>query len=384
MSALPGLHPVARAILGVVVQLPSGRWQARIKQGRTFVESRTFDLKREAVDWHNRRKATLSATRDVRRAREPVAVAIAPWLSARQDRVQRSTYLVDRHMTTRLPTWFAKLAVSAVTRAHVEKLRDDSAVRGVSGKALDRASVERLLGSLSAFVSSLVKADVIPSNPVRGVTLPRTGPPKERLRPLSDDELADVVGNIAARSRVLAPIVYVLARTGLRWSEARALVVGDALLENDPPLLLVQRAHVEGDSVKSTKSYRPRRMPLTPEVVKILGGFAYDKQPSDLLLTTPHHAGRSCTAPGSCARRTGQPTPEGGHRTISDTPTPSEWLLTNGVPIHTVKAYLGHSSITTTEIYLQYVGDEADRHALALLTRPRGTDGGTGGTASEF
>jgi hypothetical protein len=45
-----------------------------------------------------------------------------------------------------------------------------------------------------------------------------------------------------------------------------------------------------------------------------------------------------------------------------------EWI-TQGVPLTTVQAWLGHSSIEITSRYLHHLGDFADRAALQLLNQ---------------
>jgi integrase len=50
------------------------------------------------------------------------------------------------------------------------------------------------------------------------------------------------------------------------------------------------------------------------------------------------------------------------------------WLA-SGVSISTVQAWLGHSSLQTTQIYVHYLGDSADRSGLDFLNR-RGSAGG--------
>jgi site-specific recombinase XerD len=46
----------------------------------------------------------------------------------------------------------------------------------------------------------------------------------------------------------------------------------------------------------------------------------------------------------------------------------TEWLR-HGIDVVTVKAWLGHSSLTTTQRYVHYLGTEADIAALAKLER---------------
>ena len=49
------------------------------------------------------------------------------------------------------------------------------------------------------------------------------------------------------------------------------------------------------------------------------------------------------------------------------------WLA-SGVSISTIQAWLGHSSLQTTQIYVHYLGDSADRAGLDVLNR-RGAPG---------
>lgn len=91
-------------------------------------------------------------------------------------------------------------------------------VTGLTGK-LSASSVLRIYGVLAGILDVAVKDRRLPSNPARGVNLPRKG--KSSKTYLSHDQAA----LLAASARQHALLVDVLAYTGLRWGEATALRV---------------------------------------------------------------------------------------------------------------------------------------------------------------
>jgi integrase len=69
------------------------------------------------------------------------------------------------------------------------------------------------------------------------------------------------------------------------------------------------------------------------------------------------------------------PTTGRGRRLYDLRHTAARVWLAAGVPASTVQAWLGHSSLQTTQIYVHYLGDSADQAGLEVLNR-RGSAGG--------
>ena len=97
------------------------------------------------------------------------------------------------------------------------------------------------------------------------------------VRPFSAEELESAWGEWSGYSPVLADVLLVLARTGLRWSEARALAVGDA----NPERITVARSAREGGPVRCYPARRVRGVPVEarvrPIVQRLLAGRDADE-----------------------------------------------------------------------------------------------------------
>ncbi|MBC7631098.1 tyrosine-type recombinase/integrase [Aeromicrobium sp.] len=153
--------------------------------------------------------------------------------------------------------------------------------------------------------------------------------------------------------------------TGLRWSEARELRVAD-LIQVPMPRLLIQRSAPETVEAKPTKSRRSRHVPLPDELLPVIRSMAKGKGPSDLLITS---SGGARLHAAAFKRTTHWPTTARGRRLHDLRHTAACLWLAAGVPAPTVQARLGHSSLQTTQIYVHYLGDSADKAGLEFLNR---------------
>ena len=66
-----------------IVKSKSGRFQAILKVGREYVGARTFNTRREAVDWYNREKAALDGGKELVQGSALVGHLRRPLLSRR-------------------------------------------------------------------------------------------------------------------------------------------------------------------------------------------------------------------------------------------------------------------------------------------------------------
>ncbi len=158
-----------------------------------------------------------------------------------------------------------------------------------------------------------------------------------------------------------------LGLSGLRWGEAAGLQVGD-LIDSPGPGLRVQRAVLSSRTdgtvyVDTLKTKRARTVPLVAELVPLVERWA-DGKPQDAWLFA---------APG------GGPLNEGNWKRSVRWPQALEAIkrprlrvhdlrhtaaclwLAKGVDPGRVQAWMGHSSIGTTNIYVRHLGAGADR-----------------------
>lgn len=83
----------------------------------------------------------------------------------------------------------------------------------------------------------------------------------------------------------MADVLLVLGWTGMRWGEARSVLVED-VVDVPTPGLLVRRSQTEGGAAKATKGRRGRRVPVADRILPIIERVAEEKEPTDLLITT--------------------------------------------------------------------------------------------------
>ena len=216
-----------------------------------------------------------------------------------------------------LPTWFRKLHIGKVTRTAVEKWQDDLLACGLAP-----TTVKRHRESLSSFFTWCLSEGYIASNPVKSTAPPKDRRARERMRQLPTPELDEVVAAVTAVtavSPVYADLVRVLAHTGLRWGEARAMLVRDC---SEVPMLSVIRNQPEGVAAAQTpKSGQSRCVPLPDALLPVIRRFAEGKSPDDSLFTDP--AAGSCTARCSSGRRTVRRSDTGAPSSTCATPRPA-------------------------------------------------------------
>ncbi|MGQ0678584.1 MAG: tyrosine-type recombinase/integrase [Actinomycetota bacterium] len=156
-----------------------------------------------------------------------------------------------------------------------------------------------------------------------------------------------------ARDRAL---VAVLAGVGLRASECVGLKVAD-LIRDDPPLLKI-----------TGKANKQRRIPVPSEVLQAIDGYLAQRSerlaPAGPLETLfVRHNGLPFSREAlnyhvyKWLLRAGVHKPE-GEAAHAFRHTFAKGLVSNGVPLSSVQALLGHASLNTTQIYLRMTGGE--------------------------
>lgn len=349
-----------------VRKTPGGRWRGVVKAGRQQVASKTFDTRREALAWVARERAAIAGGVDPRAGKQRVRALVPLWLEERKASVSPRTYAADREVVRLLPTAVAVLSVCAVTDREIQRVLIRLGERGLA-----EASIARFRASLSSFFGWCVRERLILINPVTPTRVPRQTRPPVEMYPFTEQELEDVGRAVSAYDETLARLVMVAGWTGLRWSELRAIRVRD-FIEVPMPLLVVERAAPERVAVKQTKGRRSRRVPVADRVLPLVREFATGKQSEDLLFTT---RGRACLHAAS-VKRAMHWAETGRGRGIHDLRHTAACLwLARGVDPGTVQAWMGHSSIATTNIYVRHLGTGADRAGLERLNGPGGAGG---------
>ena len=354
-----------------VQKLPNGRFRAKLKSGRIDVASKVFDTQREAKAWLARERAALDGGVDPRAGRQRVRILVVQWLQVRSATVAAKTYRTDQDLLRLMPTSMLALHVSAVSGREVAR-----SFEALLADGLAESSVRRFRASLSSFFAWCVREKIVVANPVTGVRVPKQSGEVEEMDPFSEEALEAAHAEWSAISPHLADLMLVLAWTGLRWAEARAMRVED-VMQVPTPGLLVRRSQPEGHAIKGTKGRRSRRVPLANRVLPIVQHLSEGKHQRDLLFTTERGAQLHRSA---VLRSLKWPTTGQGRRVHDLRHTAACLWLSRGVDPGTVQAWMGHESIATTNRYLHFLGTGADRAGLERLNTP---SGGTRGADRE-
>lgn len=224
------------------------------KPDHSQTDKRGFRTKREA-------ELFLAAT-EVRKATGEFIDATAsrisidelggPWLRA-QSHLKPSSYAVIE-VAWRIhvgPTWGHRV---------LGEIRHSEVQAWVSGLSATKSPtvVIRAFGVLAGIIDVAVKDRRLPSNPARGVNLPRKRGKRERHY-LSHTQ----VQLLADESRANGTLVLLLAYTGLRWGEAVGLRVGNVDFSRRRILVRANAVNVRGTIVPGTpKTHESRSVPF--------------------------------------------------------------------------------------------------------------------------
>lgn len=199
-------------------------------------------------------------------------------------------------------------------------------------------------------------------------TLTRLRVPKQRKLPavLSAEEVSQLIGAVKTEwNRIFFQTIYLL---GLRLQEASHLQVGDI----DAKRRLVH--------VHQGKGARDRYVPLPDKLLPLLRDYwRTHRDPKWIFPTIDRKRSQSTGAPlrragvQACINRVveGLQWSKRGISTHTLRHSYATHLLEGGVNLRTIQKYLGHSSITTTMVYLHLTtqGEEQARAVVNQLLR---------------
>lgn len=283
--------------------------------------------------------------------------------------IQNEASMVNTHIA---PRW-ADVKIDEIRRLDVQEW--------VAELPLAQESARRVLGVLVSSLSAAVTEGVLDINPAHRIKLPPR--PQGREVFLTRHEFDSLVAELPTkRDRA---IVKFLAGTGLRIGELMGLHWHNLDLRSG--FVVVRDVYSAGEVKPYPKGRRQRRVPLFDWVVEDL-----DTDASRVLCKAAHRADlcesglvfNYAGAPlngRNFARRVLTPAAQrAGLEHLGVTPhdlrhTYASWLTQAGVPLERVGELLGHSSITTTQIYAHLAPANHSDIAVAL-----GANWGQGGT----
>ena len=317
---------MSRRAFGSVRKLASGRWQASYwHDGRRHIGSLTYRAKADASAWLAAVEADIrrGAWVDPRAGRLSVRELGGTWLGSNPAK-RASTQAVERDiLRLHVEPALGHRRIDSVTPADVQEF-----VNGLS-RRLGARSVRRSYGVLRAMFGFAVNADWLVRSPCRGIKLPPL-----MVRSRRALSAADIAGLAAAVGVRHAPVVYLGALLGLRWSEiaglrVRAIDLGRGILVVKEAR--VRTAHHEQVSgpPKSEAGRRSLTMPralidILTAHLRNLGEGANDPdayvfhgslgQPLDYVNWRRRVWLPACEATGLVGDRLPRPAPSGCHR----------------------------------------------------------------------
>ncbi|MBC9954904.1 tyrosine-type recombinase/integrase [Leucobacter sp. cx-42] len=368
------------------VKRPSGKWQGKYRNAAGESRSAgTFKLKRDAMEAAS--KAEYSAIEP--KAAEPTNAEITWgewceqwWLT----RVAENTTLAseDSMIQKRIaPTW-RDVRLVDISKHDVQAWASTLLVaqkpvgKEKALKALQPASVRRVLNVFVSSLSSAVDANLIDSNPAMSVKLPPNPQGKEVfLTQAQFKALVDAIDHTED-----AALVTWLAYTGMRFGEAAGLHWHNV----DETRMLATVADVyDGSEIKPyPKGRRQRFVPIFDFLLDDL------ERPTTATGCGVKHRDGKCKSSLVFTTHTGMPVDRRNFTkrvlapaleeakldklgvTLHDLRhTYASWLIQGGQPLERIAELLGHASLSTTQIYAHLAPARHD----AILASLRGANG---------
>lgn len=345
---------------------PAGRWRGIAKQGRVKLGTKTFDKKKDALDWALRQETAAHGGVDPKAGKRRLGICLEEWIAERDGVVAPLTLINDQQSAKHVPHSLKQRTISSITPNDIEGWYRSMRKQGYSD-----GTIRRHRGAISSFFGWAVRDGRISANPISSARLPEVLEAPIEMEPFTESELLNTVEAIRQDHPFHADVVLILAWTGLRWGEARALRVGDVKW-TDIPHLLVSRSHSQSSIEKVTKGRSKRRVPLADSVIPAIQRMAEGKKPSDYLLTGAKDGQLwvQTFTKGMDWKVTGS-----GRRIHDLRHTAACIWLAKGVDLSTVQEWMGHKSIVTTNRYLHHLGRSADRAGLQRLNSRGGPRG---------
>lgn len=340
-------------------------WLAQVYAGGKYAGCETFATKEEAKDWAASRRKAFERGWKARDASAPMGRVVDAWVGELPGMVSESTMKRDISIFhTHVPASVMDMKLKDVDTGDLQRVLNE--VEGSLGTR------KRVRIALQAFFAWCVRNKLLLESPAVGTVLPRGDTSGTEINPFTWPELDRAVTRMRAHSPALADAVLVLGYTGLRWGELRALRVRDIQRGETMTRLHVRASCSEGMKEKLPKGGRIRYVPVPPQVEPVLLRHVRGKGADDLVFTTA----RGNMLHKSNLRRGVHWDEIAPGRRLHDLrhTAATEWLR-HGVDVVTVKMWLGHGSLSTTQKYVHYLGGEADLIALRKLSDGDDKDG---------
>lgn len=246
-----------RRTFGSIRQLPSGRWQARYRDGEGAMRTAedTFATKAEADHWLATTQHELRSGQWVDPDRGDISVAewSIEWLRIQMHLKPKSRYGYESLLRSRLLPELGDLPVRHLRTSHIQSMVASFQLEGLSASRTRQA-----VALLSQILDAAIADGLIRSNPCRAVRQPRL--PEREMRAFTAAEVDRIAESITPAYRSL---VHVLAYGGLRWGEAAGLTRSS--VDIDARRLRITRSIAEAGGelfIGTTKTHQQRGVVL--------------------------------------------------------------------------------------------------------------------------
>lgn len=287
-------------------------------------------------------------------------------LTGIEDRT-RADYSRDARLHINGP--LGAIKVKQLTRRRVREWVNELDKAGAAPK-----SVANWHGLLSAAMATAVEDLVRPDNPCRGVRLPEREHRNDKEKFLELEHYQLLLSRFDTQWQ---PVVQLLAGTGLRWSEATALSVGDVVLDAEVPFIVVDKAWKRTDSntfyLGKPKTRRAiRDVTIDAGLAAVLERSVEGRSEEDFLIQNATRTGHLQYSNFQSRIWTPAVRDSGlRHRPVIHSLRHSHgsWLLAEGVDLMTVSRRLGHESIQTTINVYGHISARSERAAADAMGR---------------
>lgn len=254
------------------------------------------------------------------------------WLASRAGTVAEKTFRTDHDLLRIIPQSYLSRNPYEIVSADIDGL-----LVHFRGRGLSELSVRRYRASLSQFFRWLQDLGLIDDTPVERLAQPRPLSPAV-ARPFTAAELHSAWAEWSQHDPRLAAVLLILARTGLRWSEARAVTVSD--VRRCANTIVVNKSATEGTATRHFAPSLVRHVPVAAELRVSLRAMARGRGGDELLFTTE----RGCQLHRTAVLRRLDWQHTGRGRRLNDLRhTAARLWLDEGIPAATVQQWMGHT-----------------------------------------
>ncbi|HEY9315828.1 site-specific integrase [Williamsia sp.] len=279
------------------------------------------------------------------------------WLDGKSNLTESTRFRYEGIITNHIEPTFGGNAVSKVRHIDVQEW--------ISGQSGSPASVVKNHRVLSQILELAVKDGRLPSNPAKGVSLPKVRPAKRRYLTPSQVEA------LAKESEEWGVLILVLAYCALRWGEMAALKVEDVDMLRRRIHITKSVTVVNGRFVWGPpKDNQVRSVPIPKSVALELSKYLAGKEREDLLFAGPRSGNPLRTKAAremwfdAAVKSAGCPLKFTPHELRH---TAASLAVSAGANVKALQRMLGHAKASMTlDVYADLFDDDLDAVGVAL------------------